>query len=139
MKSYRTPLSLEELPGYKKKSFSLFFAGSEIWAEHLDGMYQYADGVIQKFLEDALTFRQPSKPSLFAINLDETEVDERIEDAIALELASRKKYFTRVVFVGLPRKKQKTVQKKIDSMGRTFALAFMDDFEKAKEWLVAEG
>lgn len=29
------------LPGYKKKSFSLPFAGGEIWFEHIDGLYQF--------------------------------------------------------------------------------------------------
>lgn len=31
--------SPDELPGVKKKSFILPFAGREIWFEHLDGIY----------------------------------------------------------------------------------------------------
>lgn len=35
--------------GLKKKSFSMFFGGGEIWFEHLDGMYGYTDLAIEKF------------------------------------------------------------------------------------------
>lgn len=52
----------EELPGVKKESFVLPFAGGEIWFEHLDGIYQYTDLAVQKLRADAEIFRRPSSP-----------------------------------------------------------------------------
>ena len=53
----------ESLPGVKKKSFVLPFRGGEIWFEHLDGMYQYTNLVIEKLKRDRMFFLLPSKPS----------------------------------------------------------------------------
>lgn len=49
-----------ELPGVRKKSFILPFAGREIWFEHLDGIYQYTELAIEKRRTDTETFRRPS-------------------------------------------------------------------------------
>ena len=32
-----------DLPGCRKKSFSLPFAGGEIWFEHIDGLYHFEE------------------------------------------------------------------------------------------------
>lgn len=120
--------------GINKKSFSMFFGGGEIWFEHLDGMYQYTNLAIEKLESDYQQFKRPSMPSLIAINLDETFVDNGLICAIAGKLLNSDKRFTRVVFVGV----KKSVSRKIkNALGEgNFALAFINDFEKAKEWLV---
>ena len=64
----------EELPGVRKKSFILPFAGGEIWFEHLDGIYQYTELVIEKLRTDAAIFRRPSSPGYIAFVLDETVI-----------------------------------------------------------------
>ncbi|MDO5603027.1 MAG: hypothetical protein Q4G07_09690 [Oscillospiraceae bacterium] len=55
---------------------------------------------------------------------------------IAEKLTNGGKRFQRVVFVGA----QPSVKRKIKSAlyGGTFSLNFIDDFEKAKQWLVKE-
>lgn len=126
----------KEFVGVGKKSFSMFFGGGEIWFEHLDGIYEYTELAIEKLDNDYQQFRRPSMPSLIAINLDETVVNDALIHAIAEKLLNGSKRFTRVVFVGV----NKTVKRKIRDalLEGSFALSFIDDFEKAKEWLVGE-
>lgn len=129
-------LKAEELPGVKKKSFSMYFGGSEIWFEHLDGIYSYTDTALEKLEKDYPSFRKPSGPSLIAINLDETEINDRLISAIAEKLMNGGKRFTRVVFVGTDSYSKRKIKKSLAGSG--FALSFINDFEKAKEWLVSE-
>lgn len=126
----------EKLPGYIKKSFSMFFGGGEIWFEHLDGIYSYEDLVLKKLDADTAFFTRPSKPSLICFNLDETNITENIINAIVDKLLNSSKVFTRVCFVGVDRRSRKSLCKLL--AGKTFALDFIDDFEKAKIWLVSE-
>lgn len=121
---------------YGRKSFSMFFGGGEIWFEHLDGLSGRTDIAVEKLENDYLRFKKPSMPSLIAVNLDETAADDRLIGAISDKLMNGGKIFTRVVFVGT----DKTEQRKIKRMlkGAFFALNFINDFEKAKEWLVSE-
>lgn len=126
----------KEPVGLKKKSFSMYFGGGEIWFEHLDGIYEYTDLAIEKLENDYFEFRRPSMPSLIAINLDKTLVGDKLIHAIAEKLLNSDKRFTRVVFVGINR----TIKRKIKKafLEASFALNFINDFEKAKEWLVME-
>ena len=78
----------KELPGVKKKSFSLPFRGGEIWFEHLDGMYQYTELVLDKLQNDSHTFLLPSKPAHIAFVLDETLITADLIDQIAHLLCS---------------------------------------------------
>ncbi|MGN0674665.1 MAG: hypothetical protein ACI4KG_02855 [Oscillospiraceae bacterium] len=126
----------EELPGVKKKSFSMYFGGSEIWFEHLDGIYSYTDIAVEKLENDYLTFKRPSMPSLIAINLDETEASDKLISAIAEKLMNGGKRFTRVVFVGTDRAAKRKIKSALAQAA--FALDFINDFEKAKEWLASE-
>lgn len=126
----------KELAGVNKKSFSMFFGGGEIWFEHLDGIYDSTILAIEKLENDYQQFKRPSMPSLMAVNLDETVVDDTLISAIKDKLLNGGKRFTRVVFVGV----DKTVKKKLKNtfLGAPFAFDFVNDFEKAKEWLVKE-
>ena len=127
---------MREPVGVNKKSFSMFFGGGEIWFEHLDGLYGYTQLAIEKFEKDYLEFRRPSLPSLIAINLDETDVNEKLIHTITEKLLRGEKRFTRVVFVGV----NGVVKRNIKSLlGKApFACNFINDFEKAKEWLIGE-
>ena len=125
-----------ELPGLKKKSFSMFFGGGEIWFEHLDGIYGYTDLAIEKLERDYKQFGKPSLPSLIAVNLDETYVSDQLITAITEKLMSGSKLFTRVAFVGTDLITRRKIKKSL--IGAPFALNFINDFEKAKEWLVSE-
>lgn len=120
--------------GLKKKSFSMFFGGGEIWFEHLDGMYGYTDLAIEKFEKDYQDCKRPSRPSLIAINLDETEVNDRLVHAVIEKLLHGEKRFTRVVFVGVDRRVRHDIKRLLCEA--PFAYHFLNDFEKAKEWLV---
>ena len=126
----------EELPGYKKQSFKMAFGGGEIWFEHLDGIYDFEESVLNKLENDSKTFCRPSMPSIICFNLDETAITERIVAAISDTLLNKQKRFTRVCFVGADRAAAKKLKKAL--MYNGFALHFTNDFEKAKEWLVSE-
>lgn len=127
---------MKEPLGLNKKSFRLFFAGGEIWIEHLDGIFNYTDLAIKKFENDYLEFKRPSFPSLIAINLDETEVSERLIHVIAEKLLCGEKHFRKVVFVGTNRKTKFELEYLF--INAPFAYHFINDFEIAKEWLLAE-
>ena len=124
----------QDLPGVKKKSFSMHFGGSEIWFEHLDGIYGYTELAVQKLEKDYEQFKRPSMPALIAVNLDETLGDDKLINAIAEKLLNGGKRFMRVVFVGADRNTKKKLKNAFS--GAPFALTFINDFEKAKEWLV---
>jgi len=124
----------EDLPGVKKKSFSMFYGGGEIWFEHLDGIYRYTEIALNKLEKDFLEFKRPSSPGLIAINLDETTVDKRLIESIADKLLCEEKQFTRVVFVGVKKLNRSKFKKAL--VNAPFTYNFIDDFEKAKSWLV---
>lgn len=126
----------EELPGVKKESFSMFFGGGEIWFEHLDGIYDYTELALEKLERDYLQFKRPSLPSLVAINLDETLINDALIQSLSDKLLNKAKRFTRVVFVGVDRKAKQKITEQISGAG--FAYAFINDFEQAKKWLVSE-
>ena len=125
-----------ELPGFKKKSFAMFFENSEIWFEHLDGIYENSNFVLEKFYEDFETFARSSMPSLICFNLDETEINDEIISVISGKLLNSEKTFLRVCFVGVNMKNSKKLKKALEN--RQFVLGFNNDFEKAKKWLVGK-
>ena len=127
----------ESLPGVKKKSFVLPFSGGEIWFEHLDGMYQYTDLVLEKLKNDSHIFLLPSKPSQIGFVLDETLITKAIVEKIVKLLCDERKRFMRVCFIGTDRKIQHMFRGALKGKSR-FAFSFINDFEKAKEWLVSE-
>jgi len=124
----------DELPGVKKKSFILPFAGGEIWFEHLDGMYQYTALAAQKLRKDTATFRRPSSPGYIAFVLDETVITEELISEIAGALLTPGKQFKRVAFVGADRPSCKRLKKLL--YGHGFAIGFFEGIEPAKEWLL---
>lgn len=127
----------ETLPGVKKQSFVLPFSGGEIWFEHLDGMYQYSELVLNKLKNDSRIFLAPSKPSQIGFVLDETLITQTIVDEIVRLLCDEQKTYMRVCFIGTDRKIQKMFRCALHNRSR-FAFSFINDLEQAKEWLVSE-
>ena len=120
--------------GRNKESFSIFFHGGSIWCEHLDSLEDDRETVISKFKRDMTEIRKPSTSAFIAVNLDETEVEddmlnEIVDSFIALEGKIRK-----VVFVGLKRPWKRYVRRK--NLDTSIVMECLDDFEKAKEWLI---
>ncbi|MGM9624612.1 MAG: hypothetical protein ACI3XM_02775 [Eubacteriales bacterium] len=122
------------LPGFKKKSFSMAFHGGEIWFEHLDGIYGYEELVLEKLKNDSAVFCRPSCSSFICVNFDETELTDTIIDTLCSTLLHANKAFRRVCFVGVDKAHGRKIRKILDNNG--FPIAFIDDFEKAKEWLI---
>lgn len=125
----------DALPGVKKKSFILPYAGGEIWFEHLDGIYQYTALAIQKLHKDTATFRRPSFPGYITFVLNETIITEELISVIAEALIKPGKQFMRVAFVGADRRSCRKLKKLL--YGHGFAMNFFDGIEPAKEWLLA--
>lgn len=126
----------EELPGVRKKSFVLSYAGGEIWFEHLDGIYQYTELAIEKLRKDTATFRRPSAPASITFVLDETMITEELIGEITNALMTPGKRFMRVAFVGADGSSCKRLKKLL--YGHGFAIKFFDGIEPAKEWILDE-
>ena len=116
----------------KKKSFELNYNGGTIWCEHLDGMGTSEDEVIAKLGEDKKLFSRPSVSSFMIINLDETDITEKIAETIVTAITETDKIFRKIAFVGVDKCWQKSFVK-INRKG--IAVKFLSDYEKAKEWL----
>lgn len=125
-----------QLPGFRKKSFSLPYNGGEIWFEHLDGIYENEDLVLEKLSEDRPHFSRPSMPSTVGFVMDETTITKRIVEAIADALLNTDKVFCRICFIGTDPKTQRALKSALKQ--KTFALAFINDFERAKDWIIGE-
>ncbi|MBE6023390.1 MAG: SdpI family protein [Cellulosilyticum sp.] len=120
--------------GLNKKSFSIPFHGGEIWIEHLDSFGNEITLLKQKFIEDIPQISQPSTSSLIAINLDESHIDKEILSWILDTLSTLPAPPQKVVFIGLTPKLKRLVKLKQKQI--TFLVTCIDDFEKAKEWLL---
>lgn len=119
--------------GLKKKSFSLYYHGGEIWCEHLDSFYEEKELLIHKFKEDLVAIKRPSTSSLIIVNLDESQVDIEILDFIISNLHTMNKSLQKVVFVGLNLKLRRYIKK--SNRETSFVMTCINDYEKAKEWL----
>ena len=126
----------EDLPGIREKSFSLPFAGGEIWFEHLDGMGPYAVLAVQKLRADAAEFHRPSATGFIAFVLDEIVMTEALISEITEALLWPGKQFRRAAFVGADGLSRKMLKKRLGGHG--FALRFFDGIEPAKEWLMGK-
>jgi anti-anti-sigma regulatory factor len=120
--------------GLNKKSFSLFYNGGEIWCEHLDSLYNKKELLIQKFNQDLIQISKPSASSFIVIDLDESDIDKEILEHIVNSFVMLKKQLCKVVFVGLDKKMKSYIKKR--NIETSFTMACLDDYEKAKEWLV---
>lgn len=124
--------------GMKKKSFSIHYNNGEIWCEHLDSLGDHKKIVKDKFNEDLLSVKKESSPSYFAVNLDETLVDREILEMVVYSFRDLDKELKKVVFVGLSRRSVRLMKKIIKKSDKeiTYIATGINDFEKAKEWLI---
>lgn len=130
------PVNPDELPGVKKKSFILPYAGGEIWFEHLDGIYQYTGLAIKKLRCDIATFRRPSSPGYITFVLDETIITDELITDITDSLITPGKRFMRAAFVGADSLSRMKLKKLL--CGHGFEIKFFDGIEPAKEWILDE-
>lgn len=120
-----------------RKSFRLPFRNMEIWSEELDALSVYTDVVREKFLEDMKIINRPSSPSLIAVHLNETLVDEEIAGLITSELSKAGKNVRKVAFVGLNFSARRMFKAQLENCGAEFIYNFLNDYEAAKEWLAS--
>ena len=125
----------EELAGFKKKSFALPYNGGEIWFEHLDRLYGFEELVIKKLTDDLSIFSRPSSPAFACFVFDETEVTDKIINAVKRAICESGKRFLKIAFVGLDRKSVRKFKKEL--AGNGFEVNFLSGLEDAKEWLLA--
>ena len=123
-----------DLPGYRKKSFLLYYNGGEIWFEHLDSLYGNEALVIEKLNADVPLFIRPSASAFVCFVFHETVVTEPILLAVQKAVLETEKRFTKIAFCGLDRKSRKKLQKALRDRG--FGIAFFDGLEEAKTWLL---
>lgn len=124
----------EDLPGYRKKSFSIPYNGGEIWIEHLDGIYEYEELVLCKLNSDIKLFIRPSSTSYICFVFTETTVTERIIDAVKRSILEYGKSFAKIAFVGLDKKSKHSLKREMK--GKGFGVNFFEGLEDAKQWLL---
>ena len=119
--------------GINKRSFELNYNSGTIWCEHLDGIGPYEDEVIRKYMEDKAAFLRPSVSSSMIIDLDKTDVTEKIIETIMTVLSESEKMFRKIAFVGVDRCWRRKLAK-IKENG--CLINYFTDYEKAKEWVI---
>lgn len=121
-----------------RPSMSMFYGGGEIWFEQLDALSVHKDVVLTKLREDMETVRKPSSPGMIAVNLNETLVDREVADTVVDCLYDVGRAIRKVVFVGLNFAGKRLVLRALQSKNPVvcFTYGFINDFEKAKEWLI---
>lgn len=120
--------------GLNKKSFPLYFHGGEIWWEPLDSLYNQKELLKQKFKQDLVLISKPSSSSFIAVNLDQSEVDQETLKLIIDSFVMLGKPLRKVVFIGLTSKMRSYIKKR--NTETVFIMTCLDDYEKAKEWLI---
>ena len=98
-------------------------------------MYQYTELVLEKLKNESDAFLLPSKPAHIAFVLDETLITEQLIDEVVCLLCSNRKKFMRICFIGADRKSKRLLKYALCNKS-IFAIAFINDTEKAKEWLI---
>lgn len=84
--------------------------------------------------------RKPSSPAMIAVNLNETLIDNELAELIVNEFAKSDRYVNKIAFVGLDKADKKLISSLFKRLDKrvNFGFRFIDDYEKAKEWLVGE-
>ena len=124
----------EELPGYRKKSFLLYYNGGEIWFEHLECLFDHEDLVLKKLHDDMPLFTKPSSTSFVCFVFFDTFMTDAVILAVEGAVLESKKQFAKIAFCGLGRKDQKKIKKILSGKGLEFA--FFEGLEEAKVWLL---
>lgn len=133
--------NIPEIPPEKliiRKSFAMPFGGGSIFFVQLDALSYNKQLVMEKFRGDSIAFSRPSETSLIAVNLNETYVDEEIAELFVTTFVNVKKHIHKIVFVGLDNEDKRMFKRLLKKQRTDFAYDFINDYEKAKEWLVGE-
>ena len=97
----------------------------------------HTDIVIEKFLKDMKIICRPSSSASISINLNETLVQKDIAELIVNKLSNVKRHISKVAFVGLDGTGKRLIKSSLKNENSSFCYRFIDDFEKAKEWLIS--
>ncbi len=119
-----------------RDSFKLAYRGGEIWCEELDALSIHTDIVAEKFLKDMETIRRPSSSAFISVNLTATLVQKDIAELIIDKLLNVDRHLIKVVFIGLDHTGKKLFTSLLKQGHCAFSYQFIDDLEKAKEWLI---
>jgi hypothetical protein len=122
-----------------RESFSMAFKGGEIWFEQLDALSDHIDIVMDKFRRNLTTIKRPSLTGFIAINVNETLINEQMAEEIIRGFIEIPK-IRKVVFIGVTKEIKKIIKQLLilDSTRVKFVYTFIEDYEKAKEWLVSK-
>lgn len=122
-----------------RESFSMAFKGGEIYFSQLDALYDQKVLVMEKFRKDMNSIRRPSATGLIGINLNQTQVDTEMAKEITDLIIDLQKV-RKAVFIGLDRKIKHFIKEQLKSsdVKISFVYTFIDDYEKAKLWLVGK-
>lgn len=121
-----------------RDSFKITFHDAELWAANFDSLGDHYELIKKKFLEDIAVLKRPSSPSQVLLNLHQTDVTNELAHFLIDNFESAQPYLKKVVFSGLCYRAKRELQKYIfkKQPGLQFAVNFIDDVEKAKEWLL---
>ena len=122
-----------------RESFSMAFMGGEIWFCQLDALYDKKELVMEKFHRDMETIKRPSATGLVGINMNQTEIDKDMAVEIVRCFIDLKK-LRKVVFIGSNRKIKNVIKEELrqEEQEVGFVYTFINDYEKAKLWLVGK-
>lgn len=121
-----------------RQSFRISFNNAELWNGCFDGLGDSEELIRQKLADDMKEIRRPSSPSLILLNVYGTVLANDLTGFILEQLASAQPYVKKVAVSGLEWKYKNTMIKYIKKRQGPlpFAIAFFDDLQKAKEWLI---
>ena len=122
-----------------RESFAMAYRGGEIWFEQLDALYGHKELVMEKFHKDMEILKRPSSTGLVAVNINQTVIEEDMAKDILDRLIELNK-LRKVVFVGTDKKIKHFLKDRLKEQRdkTTFVCSFIDDYEKAKTWLVGK-
>ena len=122
-----------------RPSMKLAFMGGEIWFEQLDSLSIHTELAMNKFISDLKQIRKVSSPARIAVNVNETLVTDEFADLFVNELCLSEKFITKLVFVGTDFHTMRKIKNLLKKRNYSFAVSFINDYEKAKIWLMTEG
>lgn len=121
-----------------RESFSLPYAGSELWYSCLDALKNNDDLIREKVLAEERLIRRPSTSSLVLYHLYDTIVNYALAEIIVNSLFRLEGSIQKLAVIGLSPEGRSNIKKVLRQSGLQINITtqYFDDFELAKEWLV---